>query len=504
MAGSDGGLAANVEHVERAATKLASYAPGSSADGSEDIAASVRRQLENFEVIEGAAERLAVSVEGQGQRLELTLRAVVLAMRQRQASHGRLVAGPDPELAQDCALVTACADRVLKRLVAAPWTEEAGGEADAAVASLVVTLVELIGVGCEPQLWAPLQNTAVGKLVALREAGRLALHPRGAELRQIIGTELVKRLRERQETLREHAGHPQPNPGADGVEKQAKVLRFFAVKGAGLIPSEPIGLVEGLLGVAADTVFVAWHQPAGSAASSLSLAEVAVRDMLAKFGQELSADDHGEGVLAALAAWFGSSADGSPPLGVLLCLARLLPLVPGWPVAQRASAVPQLVQLARSAVHRLCTLTRHKEADHFGALFAEVTASLAQWAVALPASHQPQLQLLLLELLLVPRGEPEHHPQSVAASAAVALAVWDVALRAMEDGRTLHAHAQTLLNIVAGTKGQLPPSLVVACRGLLATVCTRLGAATSAVSKNEEFCIKNEEFCITTTIFALK
>jgi len=447
-------------------------------------------QLRAMQAIElHAAQQLSASVEGRDEQLALALRAVVMAMTQRQQHHGRLAKAADAELGRCSLQVTACADRTLKGLVAAQWAvgdgEDAGdGETGGAIGRLVQALVRLVGVGCEPSLWAPLQNTAWAKLTALREAGALGhANPRGQELRQSIGAELIKRIGERQRLISQLAtAGGEVNASAEGIERPAKVLRFFATKGVGLVPSQPFTLVEGLLGIAAETLCVSWHEPkAGGAPSSLAMAEKALVDMLVSLGAELPADDRGVEVLAALASWFAEGGNQASALGVLLCLVRLLPLTSSWAAAQQLSAARPLMQLARAAVHRLCGLAGDKRGgtDGFGALFEEVCGSLARWAATIPLLHQPQLQLLLLEMFLAPASggcaEAEaaaEYPQM----AAVVLSVWDTTLRSVEDARVLHAHAQTLIHLAAGG-GPMLPSLQVAATGLLASICGRLSAA---------------------------
>jgi hypothetical protein len=466
-----------VAKVEAISVRLGSWL----ADPAGEAPPELAEQLRSMQAIEQlAAEQLSDGVPSHLHPvLETALRAVILAMTQRQQHHGRLSKVASEELKQCSLQVTACSDRILKGLVAAPWAEgtsvQMAGESGHAIGRLVHTLVRLVAIGCEPSLWAPLQNTAWAKLNALREAGALGLgNPHGKELRQIIGAELIKRIGDRQRSISELAATAggQINASADGIERQAKVLRFFATKGAGLVPSDPIEFVETLCGIVAEMLFVAWHQPkADEGPSDLSMAVTALLEMLVSLGAELPTDTHGVQVLSALASWFTAAfSERVQTLGVLLCLVRLLPLMSNWASVQQVAAAQPLMQLARTAMHQLCKLAQVKHTDAFGAVLEDACQSLAQWVASVPLSIQSQLQLFLLEMVLAP-GNGGACPEM----AVVTVTVWETALRNMEDARILHAHAQTLINLTAGT-GVLLPSLRAVTRGLLGTICGRLSA----------------------------
>lgn len=477
-AGEDATLRALVASVESISMRLA--------DPERSAPELLREQLRAMQAIEQrAVEELAgsSSIEGRGEQLGLSLRAVVLAMTQRQQQHGRLSKLGNEELSTCALAVTACGDRLLKALLAAPWAAGAGvlvnDETSRAIALLVQTLVRLVAVGCEPSLWAPLQNTAWAKLNALREAGALSL-----ALRQEIGAEVVKRLGDRQRSIRELAvstgGHV--NASAAGIERHAKVLRFFATKGTGLVPSEPIELAETLCGIASETLFVSWHQPKadGTPPSCISMAENALMELLDSLGAELLANKHGVAVLSALASWFAAAGSKEiPALGILLCLLRLLPMTVHWASVQQVAAAQPLMQMARSAVKLLCGLVGGRNTSAFGAVFQVACDSLAQWVTIAPVSVQPQLQLLMLEMLLTPTNDGDH-PEMVV----VAVTVWGTALRNTNDATMLHAHAQTLINLAVGA-GPLLPSLRATTRGLLAAICDRLSTSANKATESE-------------------
>jgi len=471
-----------VATVGAAADGVAAFA-GGDGPAPADLGERLQCAARAMDLVERRAGELAGAASPEAETLRHTLRAVVQAMRQRQEAHGKL--GLHEALARASQAVTAAAERALAQLTGAAWadgSEEGAADDGGGVAQVVQTLVELIGVASAPSLWAVMQNSVWAKLTQLQGAGALSRNARSQELLQGLAAQLMLRLDERRQEIMAAAG----GAGTAGIDRQAKVLRFFATKGLSFIAAEPLQFAgspcERLLHVTADTAAVSWH--AADPESQLSLAVEKLYEMLRGFAANLPAGSGGESALEALAARLDQGAGGvAQPLGTVLCLAQLLPAAATCAAARSAGGAAQLVRLARSMVARFSALSgeagaRQRSGAKLDGLFQTICGAVTQWAVTVPLPQQPQLQRWLLETLLAD-AQP--------AATGVVLATWSAVLRRATHASVLHAHASSLLQLSAGAR-RLPPSVTAACGGLLSIATGRLSAAASGGGGDAEAC----------------